>query len=466
MNKFEVFEQIVEEMKIVYLHDERPWMIGFSGGKDSTMLVMLVFEMLKTLKPEQIRKKIYITSSDTMVDNPIVGDYMHRMSKAIGKEGEKLMVESHIITPEANKTFWSYVIGYGYPTPEPPGFRWCTDRLKIKPINQFTLDTIRENGEVVMLLGVRKAESSYRARGIKSREVEGKLLVRHNDIPNAYVYNPLTEIPNSLVWEYLLKNDGITPWGTDNKYLFMLYQGENLGEEQSVLGEVDKDKIAVTGNSRFGCWICTMVKEDKSLLNFINNGTDKAMTEKLIMLRDYRAWLVENRNNPELRDTKRRNGSVYEKENGELGLGPFTLYGRKVILEKLLQLENEIGVELITIDELKAIDKIWENEGDLNRRTLVDLYYRIKGVKLPWDSYRTPRYSEDAMDIIDQLCEKEDIPKEFISKLIIAVENNKHFTRGNKTDKAIEKVLNEGWLHHDKIKEEKQKRDQGKYENK
>lgn len=446
-NKFQAFEQIIKEMRMVYLHDERPWMIGFSGGKDSTMLVMLVFEMLKTLKPKQIKKKIYITSSDTMVENPIVRDYMYRMSDAIGKAGESLKVETNIITPSPENTFWSYVIGYGYPTPEPPGFRWCTDRLKIKPINKFTIDTIKQNGEVIMLLGVRKAESNYRARGISSREVEGKLLIKHSDIENAYVYNPLTEIPNSLVWEYLLKDDGITPWGTDNKYLFTLYQGENLGEEQSVLGEVNKDKIAVTGNSRFGCWICTMVKEDKSLLNFINHGSDE-----LIPLRDFRNWLIENRNNPEYRDNKRRNGAVYEKENGELGLGPFTLEGRKIILRKLLELEVNTGMELITFEELKCIDKIWENEGDLNRRSLVDLYFEVKGERLPWDQYRVPRYSADTLEIIMDMCEKEDIPKELITKLIIAVENNKHFTRGNKTEKAIEKIINQGWLHHNNIK--------------
>ena len=451
MNEFKIFDEIIDEMKMVYLHDKRPWMIGFSGGKDSTMLVMLVFEMLAQLKPNQINKKIYITSSDTMVENPVVDRYMLKMSKQIGEAGEKYRIQTDIVRPEPDKTFWSYLIGLGYPTPEPPGFRWCTDRLKIRPINKFTLDTIKKNGEVVMLLGVRKAESSYRARGITAREVEGKLLVRHTDIENAYVYNPLTEIPNKLVWEYLLKNDGITPWGSDNKYLFSLYQGEELGEEQSVLGEIDKDKIAVTGNSRFGCWICTMVKEDKSLLNFIDKGCDE-----LIPYRDFRNWLVENRNNPELRDKKRRNGSVYEKADGEYGMGPFTMYGRQVILEKLLELENITGQELITKEELKAIDIMWENEGDTYRRTLVELYERVKGEKLPWDEYRVPMFSEDARKILVDTCQEYDIELEMMNKLIVAVENNKHYTRGNKVEKAFERIINEGWLHHENIKSKKE----------
>lgn len=451
MDKFKAFEDIVEEMKLVYLHDKRPWMIGFSGGKDSTMLCMLVFEMLKTLKPNQITKKIYITSSDTMVENPVVKNYMYKMSEAIGREGEKYGVVSNIIKPEPEKTFWSYVIGLGYPTPEPPGFRWCTDRLKIKPINHFTLKTIKENGEVIMLLGVRKAESSYRARGISAREVEGKILVRHTDIENAYVYNPLTEIPNQLVWEYLLKNDGITPWGTDNKYLFSLYQGENLGEEQSVLGEVDKDKLAVTGNSRFGCWICTMVKEDKSLLNFIDKGS-----KELIPLRDFRNWLLSIRNDVNLRDNKRRNGSVYEKNDGEYGLGPFTMQGRIVILRKLLQLQKDTGLEIITAEELKAIDRMWELEGDLYRRTLVDIYYEIMGERLPWDVYRVPMFSEETMQILESTCKEFDVEYEMMKKLIVAVEQNKHYSKGNKVAKAFDKVVNEGWLHHANIKSAKE----------
>ena len=194
-----------------------------------------------------------------------------------------------------------------------------------------------------------------------------------------------------------------------------------------------------------------MVKEDKSLLNFIDKGCDE-----LIPYRDFRNWLVENRNNPELRDKKRRNGSVYEKADGEYGLGPFTMYGRRVILEKLLELENVTGQELITKEELKAIDAMWENEGDIYRRTLVETYERIKGHKLSWDEYRLPMFSNEAMDILKTTCEEFGIELEMMNKLIVAVENNKHYTKGNKVEKAFEKIINEGWLHHENIKMQKE----------
>lgn len=444
--EFQVFEDIIEEMSVVYQHDKRPWMIGFSGGKDSTLLCCLVFEMLKRLPKEKRCKTVYIVSSDTMVENPIVRDYMHRMSAMINDAGADLNVKADIIYPKIEDSFWCKVIGLGYPTPEPPGFRWCTERLKIHPMNAYTLEKIKKNGEVVLLLGVRKAESVYRANNIRSREIEGKLLVPHNDIENAYVYNPLTEIPNEEVWKFLLKDSGITPWGSDNKYLFSLYQGENLGEEQSVIGEIDKEKIPVTGNSRFGCWICTMVKEDKSLKAFIDKGETW-----LIPLREYRNWLLQLRNTPEARDTKRRNGSMYRKADGELGLGPFTMETRKIMLRKLLELENETGLDLITLDELKYIDYLWDNEGDLSRRCLVDTYYEVFNKKLPWDDYKRPIYDEEVISEIKKQCEENDVEFELISKLIIEIDSNKYFTRGSAVTKAFDRIMNQGWLHFDSI---------------
>ena len=447
---FTVFNDIIAEMRLVYQHDQRPWMLGFSGGKDSTLLCQLVFEMLHTLKPEERTKKIYVVTSDTMVDNPIVKDYMYRMNAAINttSESEHLNVEAHMLHPEIRQTFWSLVIGLGYPTPEAPGFRWCTERLKINPSNKFTYDTIKKDGEIVILLGVRKAESAARSKSISAHEIEGKILSPHTSIPKAYVYNPLTEIENSLVWEYLLKDDARSAWGTDNKYLFSLYQGETLGEEQSVVGEVDKDKIPITGNSRFGCWCCTMVKEDKSLQNFIDHGA-----ENLIPLRRFRNWLVELRATPEARDWRRRNGTVYFNSDGDFGRGPFTLDTRKEILKRLLQLEDETGFELITIEELKMIDKMWEDEGDLSRRALVDIYYEVRNKRLPWDQFKHAKYDNDTVQRIDALCQKYEVPFELVSKLLIAVDNTKFYTRSAVSAREVEKIMNQGWLHYSNIQE-------------
>jgi putative sulfurtransferase DndC len=454
--KFEVFESIIQEIMTVYKHDERPWLIGYSGGKDSTLLVSLVYEAIKRLKlaESKLSKKIYVITSDTMVENPIVKKYMHFSSESINRAADKnhddLPIEAHIIYPEPEQTFWSRIIGLGYPTPEPPGFRWCTDRLKIMPMNKFVNDRIKENGQIVILLGVRKGESTTRLKTITAREIEGKLLNLHNDIPNAYVYNPITEVPNELVWEFLLKDKCVSPWGTDMKYLFNLYQGENMGEEQSVLGEVDRDKIPVTGNSRFGCWCCTMVKEDKSLQNFINKSTGDEV-RILTALRDFRYWLLEIRESRIYRDNKRRNGSVYKKADGSFGLGPFTLEARKMILKRLLMLESEIGLELITMDELKVIDKMWDEEGDLSCRSLVNIYAEAKNKKLPWDEYKTPRFDAESIDAIERIAKKYNLPFELITKLIVSVDGNKNITRNNRMQKMFDQIVGQGWLHYDAV---------------
>lgn len=452
--KFKAFEDIIKEIMVVYKHDERPWLIGYSGGKDSTLLVSLVYEAMKRIKETgaELSKWVYVITSDTMVENPIVKNYMHSSSNSINKaaENDGLNMQADIIYPEADQTFWSRVIGLGYPTPEPPGFRWCTDRLKINPMNKYVNDRIKESGEIIVLLGVRKGESLTRMKTITAREIEGKLLNMHNDIPNAYVYNPITEIPNDLVWEFLLKDDCKSPWGTDMKYLFNLYQGENLGEEKSVLGEVDRDKIPVTGNSRFGCWCCTMVKEDKSLQNFINKSNEEDANQ-LTLLRDFRNNLLEMREDASMRDNKRRNGAVYKKADGSFGMGPFTLEARKIILEGLLELENKTNLELITREELKVIDKMWDEEGDLTCRSLVDTYYKVKGEKLPWDDYKTARFDDEAISSIEQVSEKYNIPVELITKLIVSVDKNKHITRNNKMQKAFDQIISQGWLHYDAV---------------
>lgn len=448
-DKFKIFEDIIEEMTFVYKHDNRPWLIGYSGGKDSSLLVSLTVEMIMRLPEYERTKKIFIVTSDTGVENPIVKKYMHTSSNKINEFSNKIKgnIQADIIYPDVMQSFWNLVIGLGYPTPEPPGFRWCTERLKIIPMNKFTNEIIDKYGQVILLLGVRKSESAARMRSITSREIEGKILTPHADIKGAYVYNPLTEIKNELVWEYLLKNNGISSWGVDMKYLFNLYQGENLGEEQSVIGQIDKDKIPVTGNSRFGCWCCTIVKEDKSLQNFINHGSNE-----LIPLRDFRNWLVSIRQDPEFRDNKRRNGKVYQKANGEYGFGPFKMSARQEILRRLLKLQKETGFELITIDELKMIDSMWDAEGDLTRRSLVDIYFDVFGQRLPWDEYKEPLYNADIVDDIKNAADDANIPFELISKLIVAINSNKYVAKSSKVQKEFDKLINQEWIHYEAIK--------------
>ena len=213
-------------------------------------------------------------------------------------------------------------------------------------------------------------------------------------------------------------------------------------------GEIDEKKIPITGNSRFGCWCCTLVKEDKSLQSFINRGS-----EELIPLRNFRNWLVSIRQDPNFRDTKRRNGSVYTKSNGEIGFGPFTLEARQIILKKLLELQKETEMQLITIDELKVIDEMWDADGDLERRHLVDIYFDVMDERLPWDQYKVPMYHSEIVGEIERVAQKYNLEPELMEKLIVSVDKNKHYTRSNAIKKEVTRIINQEWLHQDSLPE-------------
>ena len=209
---------VIEEMKLVYKNDNRPWIIGYSGGKDSTVVVQLAFTMLESLSPKERHKPIYVVSSDTLIENPIVLGYLKEASQLIneGAKAKGLPLYSEMVHPDYNNTFWTNIIGKGLPTPTSIRFRWCTERLKIKPSNTFIEEKVKENGEVIVLLGVRKAESIARKIRIENRAIDGYLLTPHGSLQNTYVYNPIVDYTTDDVWKTLLSNNGVTPWGGDN----------------------------------------------------------------------------------------------------------------------------------------------------------------------------------------------------------------------------------------------------------
>ena len=445
-------EELIEEIKYVYKSDDRPWVIGYSGGKDSTTVVELVYKMLLGLDPEDRHKNVYIVSSDTLIENPLIKIYLSKMNDLLGQAADRdgLPIKSAMVTPPPNNSFWANVIGRGFPTPRMNGtFRWCTDRLKINPSGEYIQRVIDEEGkEVVVLLGVRKAESIARKRRIEGRELANRLLNRHEIIQDAYVYNPIVELTTDDVWDVLLRCDGgRTPWGSDNSELVSLYADADSGE-CPFAGIHAGGQTQSCGNSRFGCWVCTVVKEDKSLNGFIKSGH-----RELIPLAEFRSWLMSIRDNEEYREKKRRNGTVYRDKQGNMGFGPFNWKARKLILRKLLETQQVMGYELITLDELKAIDEIWDQELDLSRRVLVELYEEITGERLPWYYYKEPLIDNQTVVELENLAQKNNVPEELIRNLLLSVYRNKNYSNQKILRDGIDRLLNQQWLHYEIIEE-------------
>ena len=445
-------EELIEEIQYVYRSDDRPWVIGYSGGKDSTTVVELVYKMLQSL-PDWLRhKNVYIVSSDTRIENPLIKIYLNEMNDLIGKAAERdgLPIKTAMVMPPADNSFWANVIGRGFPTPRVNGtFRWCTDRLKINPSADYIREVIKNEGqEVVVLLGVRKAESEARRRRIEGRELANRLMNRHETIQDAYVYNPIVELTTDDVWDVLLNLDGgKTPWGSNNNELVALYSDADSGE-CPFAGVHAGGQTQSCGNSRFGCWVCTVVKEDKSLNGFIKSGH-----RELIPLAEFRTWLMSIRDIDEYREKKRRNGTVYRTKTGELGYGPFTWEARQLILSKLIETQGKMGYELISVEELKAIDKIWDAELDLSRRTLVELYEKLTSEKLPWYQYKEPLIGAETVKELEELAEANEVPFDLVRNVILSVYQNKNYSNQRIMKDAVEKLLNQQWLHDDVLKE-------------
>ena len=353
-------EYIIDEILDQYMYADttfRPWIIGFSGGKDSTVLLTLVWLALRKIKEEkivpfQLRRPIYVVCNDTMVENPIISSYVDDVLAQIEKKAmeEDFPIFVRKTVPRLEDSFWVNVIGKGYPVPN-TAFRWCTDKMKIKPTARFITEQVDECGEAIILIGTRKAESATRARSIKKHEIHGQRLTHHTILHNTYVYAPIKELMLEEVW-YII-NAIPCPWGFDNKILFNIYMDASADDYECPTVVTDKSHGSC-GQSRFGCWVCTVVKDDKSMRSLIRNGR-----EWMQPLYDLRIELDKERNILENRMPFRRDGRRAIND-----MGPYIFSYRAKILRRLLEVQHELQqrdpkIKLISDQELIAIQVNW-----------------------------------------------------------------------------------------------------------
>ena len=329
-----------------------PWIVGFSGGKDSTLLAQLVFEMLLSLAPRHRTRPVHLVANDTMVESPVIARHLDAVLERIECSVQPLRLPVTVArtVPEPDQTFWVNLIGRGYPSPSRM-FRWCTDRMKIAPTARYVREQVDAKGRVIMLLGVRAAESAQRAVSVFRYRNAGERLNPHNSLPGCLVYKPIVELTTDEVWQVLLQSP--PPWGGSPRELVTIYRNAAGGECPLVTDRTEAPSCG-TKSSRFGCWTCTVVEKDRSAEAFVDAG--HGSLEPLLALRD---WLKEIREDNGRRSPRRRNGSLNFVGEGRLIPGPFTLVARREILDRLLEAQDEVGFELITADEIERIHRQW-----------------------------------------------------------------------------------------------------------
>lgn len=378
----ESIRQVIETIKGLYLEDKIPWICGYSGGKDSTAVVQLVWQALSEIPESERHKDVHIISTDTLVESPVVAMWAEASLKKMKERAkdESLHIFPHRLTPATTNTFWVNLIGRGYPYPR-KDFRWCTDRLKIEPSNRFIKRVLDAESEAILVLGTRKAESATRKSVMESYEKKRyrEHLSPNGSFPNSYVFTPIENWENDHVWQYLVQYPN--PWGHSNKDLLSIYSGASADGECPLVIDASTPSC---GNSRFGCWVCTMVTEDKSMAAMIRNDEEKAW---MLPMLEFRNEIVNYEKNHNSRDFRRRNGTLtFFRER--LVHGPYTKETRTHFLRRLLKVEqliHEIGppeirnVSLITMEELQMIRQIWLDDFHEFEDELPGIYESVTG---------------------------------------------------------------------------------------
>jgi len=443
------------EIQAVYLSDNRPWVIGYSGGKDSTTALQLVWYALAELPEEKRTKQIFVISSDTLVETPVIVDYITSTLERINKVAaeKKMPITAFKLTPRIPDSFWVNLIGRGYPAPSTQ-FRWCTERLKIRTADRFILESVTKYGEVVMILGVRKGESATRDQVMNLYKIEGSKLSHHSRFPQSYVYTPIQEFSVDDVWTYLLQKP--SPWGNNNRDLLALYKSAQDGECPLVVDT----QTASCGNSRFGCWVCTVVQKDRSMEALIENGED--WLEPLLDFRNELAGTQIPEKKHLYRDHRRMDGKVKAMKKGDewqIIRGPYKFEYQKELLRKLLEAQKSVrkngpnpDFTLILPEELHEIRRIWMTQKSDWDDSVAKIYKDVTGETLDWTKDDLGTFSKNEQELLQKLCDKRKLPLRLVTKLMDVEQQMQGMTRRSSIYNKIGEVLSEDWLSEEEAK--------------
>jgi DNA sulfur modification protein DndC len=436
MAKF--IQNLVDEIIDQYVYADvtnRPWIIGFSGGKDSTVMLQLVWKAISQVKELTgiVKRDIYVVCNDTMVENPVITEYVYRVLDKIEQAAVEQDIPIRVIKtiPRLEDSFWVNLIGRGYPAPN-NAFRWCTERLKIRPTSRFLIEQVNECGEAIILIGTRSAESVQRAKSMKKHAIKGKRLSKHPTQPNTFMYAPIRSLSLEEVW-YVI-NTMESPWGSDNSEIFQIYSDASADDYECPTVVTNKEHKSC-GQSRFGCWVCTVVKEDKSMSALIENGLNW-----LTPLLRFRNELAAERNIIEHRMPERRNGTAAVN-----GMGPYYPWYRAKVLERLFETQKEIQkekphIELITNQELVAIQTIWYRDFIFNQR--VSELYR-KAFKINLDMKDQSEKQEKELELLKKSCEDNPADFDLIQELLTLQKNKSLLNRKRGLKEDIENRIEE-----------------------
>lgn len=380
-----LYRDIKQEMKEIYLQDDTPICLMSSHGKDSTLQLQLIWEVLSELAPWERHKTVHIVTGDTLVEVPAMLSHIKNSLKKIQLAAieQGLPIQVHLAEPEMKGRFFYQALGKGNPVPnERSRYRWCTDKTKIQPTDEIVESLIAENPkllspyDMIMFLAVRVLESNTRKQSIEKFAIDESKFANHAVHKRVLVYHPIKYLSKDDVWNYLL-NKSILGWGADAHDLYSLYVDASAGECQLTMAEGKQARSC--GSSRFGCWPCLYAgRSDKMLSSLVE------IDKQLLPLLQWKITLYDIRNDARYRYPVRRREegklknelafedqqefdlSILDDESEEsewaYAVGSLTVEARKKMLEYLLYVELQSGYQLIDQEEVDAIVQEWKSE--------------------------------------------------------------------------------------------------------
>lgn len=354
------------------LRGGRRCVVTFSGGKDSSLVLDLVWRALAAMPLDERRRMVaedravWVLSSDTGIEQPAIAARLDACHAAINREAPRQEIPLRavkVMRPVA-QSFWVCLIGKGYAAPTPL-FRWCTSRLKVDPISSWLDDMVSPEGDIVLITGSRKAESPTRKRSMERGEVVDGLFSPSRATAGALMYAPVADWSVSDVWRWL--DAHACPYGGSYWDLMELYRG---GGECPLTMTLDRRESC--GGTRTGCVVCPVVARDKSLAALIEGGADY-----LRPIEDLRTFLVETgRGDARFAYRGIRGDADYTihlqskgPDRGQLSPRLYHMGARKRILQMALAAQDHARragpdptFTLISEEELAEIQRIWARD--------------------------------------------------------------------------------------------------------
>lgn len=365
----------IAEIQSLYQNDSRPLYIGYSGGKDSSVVLSLVSEAIRTLPAENRTKPIYVLFSDTLMEMPpVIGQIKNAIKKFIDYVAEhNLPFIFHCVEPEFKNRYWNQIIGKGATLPR-SDMRWCTQKMKIDPMEAMVESVLNKHFGYIALTGARKDEGEDRRERLERNAVKpGSKMKVHAD-KRCNLFCPIEDWTMEDVWNHIYSTS--ENWVNANALGVMYSEAAGDGDECTTVleGGDAGQKPGCSKSARYGCWSCSIFASqngDKTLLNLMERYS------YLSHMNNFRNWLVQYRDGrwDECRDVYNHgNGYVrlqYSYDNPRFGMtcpGGYSLEFRKEILRRLLDTEAKVNetykIRLIEDEDLNYIQHLWLKEGD------------------------------------------------------------------------------------------------------